>query len=38
MKTLSDLILEAEDQQNGNTQNNDQQNNDQNQQDNKNNL
>ena len=36
MKSLSDLILEAEDQQNGNNQNNDQQNNDQNQQDNKN--
>ena len=35
MKSLSDLILEAEDQQNNN-QNNDQQNNDQNQQDNKN--
>ena len=35
MKTLSDLILEAEDQQNNN-QNNDKQNNDQNQQDNKN--
>ena len=36
MKSLCDLILEAEDQQNGNNQNNDQQNNDQNQQDNKN--
>ena len=36
MKSLSDLILEAEDQQHGNNQNNDQQNNDQNQQDNKN--
>ena len=35
MKSLSDLILEAEDQQNNN-QNNDQQNNDQDQQDNKN--
>lgn len=35
MKSLIDLILEAEDQQNNN-QNNDQQNNDQNQQDNKN--
>lgn len=35
MKTLSDLILEAEDQQNGNNQNNDQQNNNQDQQDNK---
>ena len=36
MKSLSDLILEAEDQQNGNNQNNDQQNNNQDQQDNKN--